>query len=200
MLNSRLSDGTPINQVNLQIGDETFCDEDSMETVPMKLVRTFLILAALVLCGWPAQAEVPEAAKNVYVQLFEVMRNGKAETARSDASRCAAIGENLRSVQGLVESTRLDLEALVERCIFLAMNYGEFSDKTGDQCSHHLAYVKKLAAALESLMKEPDHGGQDLKSRAGELEQSAHNGELIGCKNDYKGFADIVAAAKAQNR
>ena len=116
---------------------------------------------------------------------------------RGAANKCAALLEPLKSLEGVSEPHRLYLESEIEHCIYLAMNQGEFSDGTGDQCSHHYASATKFAAAMDGWIKEPNAGGHDMAKFADNLEIVVRNGELMGCKGDYSVLAATLAAARA---
>lgn len=170
-----------------------------MATAPAILFRALSLFAALfVFHLTPAQAQNDKETRALYGQLFEIMSKTTAANARDQVSKCEAMRQQMKGVPTLSDPQRLDFESLVERCIVVAMNRGEFSDKTGDQCAHQYARAEKLAAAIDGWLKEPTHGGQDLASRGRELDTIGDNGKLLGCKSDYGAFAKTVAATHAR--
>lgn len=157
----------------------------------------YALVFALLLSPHKASAQASQQAQDFMSEMIAITNDISEETAKEQAAKCVAMGDKLKTMQDLIPPQRLYFEAEVERCLFHAMNNGNFSDATGDQCSHHIDYASKLAQVVEQGLKVPGLEGEYMANFASQMESAISIGQQLGCKHDYAQYAKIQEAAAA---
>ena len=68
---------------------------------------------------------------------------------------------------------------MISSCISYAMNNGQYSDATGDQCSHQFAYAAKLNQVVKMGKDKPEFAAQYPQLEAGVWEPAAEMGAKV---------------------
>ena len=79
---------------------------------------------------------------------------------------------------------RLYIEANIINCVVQAMEIGQYSDASGDVCSHTFAYAKTMAEAAAATQGDALYGGF-ASSFSEEVKIAAETAKGKGCKQDY---------------
>ena len=130
-------------------------------------------LSLLVAPVWPAGAQTSEADWAFLLEINEVTNSIDKETARQARAQCATLGKRLESMEIASSLQRLYFEAEIDHCVFYAMNNGEFSDETGDQCSYHYSYATKLAKVVVEGRGQPGFTPELMDNFRSRLENAA---------------------------
>lgn len=165
----------------------------------MAKARRFVVTLsslALLAISPAVQAQDTDETRALAEEFISIQNDMDEDSAKDAAKKCVALGEKLKTMQGLEAPQRLYFEAEVERCQFFAMNNGKYSDETGDACSHHYAFTSKYAAAVEGWLPKPGVEGEYMASLADQLGSALRIGPEMGCKGDYTAFAATLAAAQ----
>ncbi len=141
------------------------------------------VCIGLALPAGPARAE-GEADWQMLQEIMEASNSVSEETAREAHKTCLDIGARLAQRSDVVEAQRLYFEALIESCVAYAMNNGNYSDASGDQCSHQFAYASKLRRVHDMQKDQPDMA--DLVASIGEqLGSAIHMADSLRCTQDF---------------
>jgi hypothetical protein len=161
------------------------------------LPRTLCVLLPL-LAAVPAGAQDAEAEWRLFNDILNTINSVSEETARDAQAACLEHGKRLAGMANVSPLQRVSLEAEVENCLSYAMHRGNFSDDTGDQCSHHLAYVSKLAEATGLAVGDSRMTNDAWSMVSERLERQISIAPDMGCTADYSGFLPALSVAKEQ--
>ena len=93
---------------------------------------------------------------------------------------------------------RYYLEAEVEACLSYAMYHGDFTDATGDKCSHHFAHAEKLKEAIVAAQNQKGVQQEQLTNLRDSLQRASEVGpQHYGCAGDYAKLITSLPATDA---
>ena len=166
---------------------------------PFKTAALTACLAAA--AAGSAAAQSGDAGFQLLNQIFEAsnsVESDEPETAREAYKTCSDLGKELAAVESLEAGVRYYLEAEVEGCLSYAMYHGEFSDETGDKCSHHFAHAEKLAAAILAAQNKKGLQQEQLTNLRESLQRAGEVGpQHYGCAGDYAKLIQSLPATDA---
>jgi hypothetical protein len=143
----------------------------------------------------PLRAQPTEADARFLQDIWAVIGFVSKETAREAHGKCVALSERLKAMTGVDSVQRLYFEAEIENCISYAMNNGDFSDATGDQCTYHFSYATKLAKVIEDGRGKPGFTSDLMYALGDRLRTATSIGPGTGCRSDYSVFQPAIAMA-----
>lgn len=146
----------------------------------------------------PANAQATEADMRFLHEITEVISFVRPETAREAHTKCVALSKRLEGMTGVSAVQRLYFESEIENCMSYAMNNGDFSDETGDQCSHHYAYATKLAQVIRDGRGPQGIDPYLMGEFANRLKTATRMGPATGCTSDYSILAPAIAMAEEE--
>jgi hypothetical protein len=159
------------------------------------LVLAFMIAASTF--ATEAVAQATEEDWQLLVRLVEASNSVSAETAREAHKECVAIGKEIAARKDMDPTQRLYFESEVESCIAYAMNNGQFSDETGDECSHHFRFAQLLRDSIQSAQNKPGLVQEQFDVMRDRLQRASELGPDMGCKGDYEGLIASLPATDA---
>lgn len=163
---------------------------------PIRLAKS-LFAASLVLGVHSAQAELPQILLAFHNKITAIGGGTTSANAKDNIAKCKALSEDFKAVADLTPDQLSYAAAQVENCIAIVMQTAQLTDGSGDGCSHHLAYVSKIADLAEAVVKEKGQNADFVAEIISQLEHAGEKAQLIGCKADYTSFAPRLAAVKA---
>ena len=151
-------------------------------------MRHMIFAAALFAAGLPASVcGAQDSDFALFSQINDAINNVSQETARESHAECLEIGKKVAARGGMSPLMRLYFESQVESCIAYAMNNGDYTDESGDQCSHQYAHASKLAQLIEQAGSHEVYASQ-LPEYRGMLESAVRLGEGMKCTQDFGAF------------
>jgi uncharacterized surface protein with fasciclin (FAS1) repeats len=160
----------------------------------IQLLAMFVIAVAL--GSVPARAGLPEVLLAFHQKLIAIGDAATNGNAAESIKQCQAFSDEIKNTEGVTPLEVSYVETQVEACIALVMHEGQYTDGTGDACSHYYAYAKMVASLAETLTAEPA-ASADFKSEVIlQLEHAGDKSKLLDCTDDYTVFAPAIAAAK----
>lgn len=154
-----------------------------------------LSIAALGLAS-PAAAQAADEDFQLLNRIFEASNSVSPETAREAQAACVAIGKEIDARTEMIEVQRLSLKAEVESCISYAMNNGQYSDETGDQCSHHMAFATLLTQAFQAAQGMEGIFPEQFEDVRNRLQRASELGPQMGCTGDYAALLASLPTAE----
>ena len=139
-----------------------------------------------ILAAAPSQAQVDnDAYMELLYEVAEIVNKVNQDTARESHQACMTYLRKIDGLADLDDLQRTYLRAQAAGCIAYAMNNGEFSDATGDQCSWQHDYAKLLVETLAVPNDRP--GVAEAKATIqGDLEQAIRTAGMMNCKQDFE--------------
>ncbi len=169
---------------------------------PFKIAALAAALtAAAASFSMPAAAQSAEADFQLLNQIFEAsnsIESDEPEIAREAYKTCTALGRELAARKDMEAGVRSYFEAEIEGCLSYAMYHGEFSDETGDKCSHHFTHAEKLAEAIRSAQNKKGVQQEQLTNLRDSLQRAGEVGpQHYGCTGDYARLIQSLPATDA---
>jgi hypothetical protein len=126
-----------------------------------------------------------EGGYDLLVETVEANNSVSVETAREAHAKCLAISKRLADRKDIADIRRLYYEAMISKCISYAMNNGQYSDSTGDQCSHDFDYATKLNQVVKMGEGKQEFSGAmpEFKSN---LEGAIISAQSVECPQDFE--------------
>ncbi len=159
------------------------------------------LIAATVSFCTPAAAQSPEADFQFLNRIFDAsnsVESDSPETAREAYNICSELGQELAAQKDMEVAQRYYFEAEIEGCLSYAMYHGEFSDETGDKCSHHFTHAEKLAEAIRAAQNKAGVQQEQLTNLRDALQRASEVGpQHYGCTGDYAKLIQSLPAADA---
>lgn len=146
----------------------------------------------------PTHAQIPEEEWRLFNDILNSINSVDEDTARQAHAECVGHSKRLAQMPNVSAIQRLSLEAEIENCISYAMHRGEFSDDTGDQCSHHYTYAGKMAEVIKLGVNEPLMTAETWANLAERLKRQIDIGPDMGCASDYSAFLPALNIAEEQ--
>ncbi|MFN0193855.1 MAG: hypothetical protein ACKVP5_18090 [Aestuariivirga sp.] len=166
---------------------------------PSNLLKAAIAAFTITVCAvLPARAQSTEADFRFLHEITEVINFVRPETAREAHAKCLALSKRLKGMTGVSAVQRLYFEAEIENCMSYAMNNGDFSDETGDQCSHHYAFATKLAQVIKDGRGPQGIDPYLMGEFANRLKTATSMGPATGCTSDYSILAPAIAMAEEE--
>jgi DNA-binding GntR family transcriptional regulator len=157
-----------------------------------------LAIAITLGCAGTARAQVSEEDRQFMNEIAEAMNSANdEETTREAHGRCVDLSKRLAARSNVDPLQRLYFEAMIEHCISSAMYNGQFSDATGDACSHHFTYATKLSEVIREGNGKSGFAGELMQEMGHQLQRATEIGPQLGCKGDYEAFRPAIDIAKA---
>ncbi len=144
----------------------------------------------------PAAAQGSDEDWQLLNRIFDASNSVSPTTAREAQAKCVAIGREIDARPDMIEMQRLTLQAEVESCIAYAMNNGQYSDETGDQCSHHMAFARLLTASIQAAQGVEGVSKEQFEEARYRLQGAVQRGPQMGCSGDY---AALLASLPAED-
>ncbi len=127
----------------------------------------------------------PESPYKLWDDISGAARSVTAGNAREIHKHCLSLSAQITAKPALPAAERLFYEGLVEDCIARAMVTGNYSDETGDGCSHHFRLAQKYAEGATAAKAEPGLPPMFAEIMKAELDIAKRQGPGMGCKQDY---------------
>lgn len=164
----------------------------------LNVFKVFICVAAL---STPAVAQGGAADLEFLNRIFEAsnaVSSGEPETARAAYQTCTELGKELSARTDMEAGVRYYFEAEIEGCLSYAMSHGEFSDATGDKCSHHMAYAEKLTAAILAAQNQKGVRQEQFTNLRDSLQRASEVGpQHYGCAGNYAKLLQSLPATDA---
>lgn len=153
------------------------------------MVRGLLSLAVVSIgMTWPTASRAQVDNDTYMALLYEVSEivNGVSEkTARDSHQACVNYVGKIDGMAQLDNLQRSYLRAQGAGCIAYAMNNGQFSDATGDQCSWQYDYAELLVETL-AITKTRSELADVQETIRNDLDQAIRTAGMISCKQDFE--------------
>lgn len=149
-----------------------------------RLCAVLAIALGMLLPQTPARAQ-SEDGYDLLVEIIEAINSVSVETAREAHAKCLGISKKLADRKDIADIQRLYFEAMISSCISYAMNNGQYSDATGDQCSHQFAYATKLNQVVKMGEAKPEFAAQ-LPNIKDTLDGAIRSGQSVDCEQDFE--------------
>lgn len=160
--------------------------------------RFAILAAAAAMLATPAAAQGSETGFQLLNRIFEAsnaVESDEPETARQAYKTCTELGKELAAQADIEAAVRSYLEAEVEGCLSYAMYHGDFSDQTGDKCSHHMAHAEKLTEAILAAQNQKGVQQEQLTNLRDSLQRASEVGpQHYGCTGDYAKLLQALPA------
>lgn len=122
----------------------------------------------------------PAAGHELLVEIVEAINSVSEKTAREAHAKCIGISKKLADHKDIADIQRLYFEGMISSCISYAMNNGQYSDDTGDQCSHQFDYASKLNQVVKMGATKPEFAAQ-LPNIKDTLDGAIRSGQSVDC-------------------
>ena len=126
-----------------------------------------------------------EGGYDLLLEIVAAINSVSEETAREAHARCLDISKKLADRKDIADIQRLYFEGMISSCISYAMNNGQYSDATGDQCSHQFAYAAKLNQVVKLGATKPEFAAQ-LPNIKDTLDGAIRSGQSVNCEQDFE--------------
>jgi hypothetical protein len=167
----------------------------------VKVCAALVLAAAAAVFPMPAAAQGGETDFQFLNRIFEVsnaVSSGEPETARAAYKTCTELGQELVARKDMEAGVRYYFEAEIEGCLSYAMYHGEFSDATGDKCSHHFTHAEKLKDAILAAQNKKGVRQEQLTNLRESLQRASEVGpQQYGCAGDYAKLIQALPATDA---
>jgi hypothetical protein len=159
---------------------------------------TTIVFAALLTVAPPGVAWPQSQEENwrFLQEILEAANGVSQDTARESYAACTGLSKRLAGMTGMEPAQRLYFEAEIESCLFYAMNNGNFSDATGDACSHLLTYATRLSEVIVQGKDQPGDKAEMMQTLGERLESAMRMGADLECTGDFASFGQAVEVAK----
>lgn len=144
-----------------------------------------------------AMAQASEEDWQLFNRIAEASNTIGPETAREGHKLCVELGKEIAARTDMPAAQRLYFEAEIESCIAYAMNNGQYSDETGDECSHHFLSARLMAEAIKAAQDMPGVAQEWFTNLRDRLQRASELGPQLGCKGDYAELLASLPAADA---
>ncbi len=122
---------------------------------------------------------------DVLLEIVETINSVSVETAREAHAKCLGISKKLADRKDIAEIRRFYYEAMISKCISYAMNNGQYSDSTGDQCSHEFDYATKLNQVVKMGEGKPEFAGA-MPGFKSNLDAAIISAQSVDCPQDFE--------------
>ena len=93
--------------------------------------------------------------------------------------------KKLTDRKDIADIQRLYFEGMVSSCISYAMSNGQYSDATGDQCSHQFDYASKWNQVVKLGEGKSEFAAQ-LPNIKDTLDGAIRSGQSVDCPQDFE--------------
>ena len=153
---------------------------------PFRLRRCAGLAIALgMLLPQTAARAQSEGGYDLLLEIVAAINSVSEATAREAHARCLGISKKLADRKDIADIQRLYFEGMISSCVSYAMNNGQYSDDTGDQCSHQFAYAAKLNQVVKMGKDKPEFAAQ-LPNIKDTLDGAIRSGQSVNCKQDFE--------------
>ena len=125
----------------------------------MRIFAGLTIILGTLLPQTAVHAQSP-GGHDLLLEIVEAINSVSEKTAHEAHAKCLAISKKLADRKDVVDIQRLYFEGMISSCISYAMNNGQYSDETGDQCSHQFDYASKLNQVVKLGEGKPEFAAQ----------------------------------------
>ena len=122
---------------------------------------------------------------DVLLEIVEAINSVSEETAREAQAKCLGISKKLADRKDIADIRRLYYEAMISKCISYAMNNGQYSDATGDECSHQFDYATKLNHVVKMGEGKPESAGA-MPGFKSNLDTAIVSAQSVDCPQDFE--------------
>jgi hypothetical protein len=150
----------------------------------VRLCAGFAITLGTLLPQTAARAQ-SEGGYDLLLEIVEAINSVSEETAREAHAKCLGISKKLADRKDIADIQRLYFEGMILSCISYAMNNGQFSDATGDQCSHQFDYASKLSQVVKLGEGKPEFAAQ-LPNIKDTLDGAIRSDQSVNCPQDFE--------------
>jgi hypothetical protein len=150
----------------------------------LRLCAGIAIALGMLLTQTAARAQ-SEGGYDLLVETVEAINSVSVETAREAHAKCLGISKKLVDRKDIADIRRLYYEAMISKCISYAMNNGQYSDSTGDQCSHEFDYASKLNQVVKMGEGKPEFAGA-MPGFKSNLEGAIISAQSVECPQDFE--------------
>lgn len=150
----------------------------------VRICAGFAIALSALLPQTTACAQSP-GGHDLLLEIVEAINSVSEETAREAHAKCLGISKKLADRKDIADIQRLYFEGMISSCISYAMNNGQYSDATGDQCSHQFAYAAKLNQVVKMGEAKPEFAAQ-LPNIKDTLDGAIRSGQSVDCPQDFE--------------
>ena len=146
----------------------------------------------------PVNAQSGEAERLLLNEILQTAATADADNARAVHAKCLAYRDRVAAMPEVSPVQRLHLEAEIDFCISYAMHRGQFTDATGDDCSHHYSFATKFAQVITQGRGQPGFTPELMQALGDRLQSATAMGPATGCRSDYRVFGQAIAIAKEE--